>query len=1205
MSFCRLIPGFLAVLLTGLASAPPAQAADDSVRFLHQIWQSEDGLPSQAVSAILQSRDGFLWTATPGGLARFDGTRFTISSIQSSDPDRPHSLLCQTADGSLWTSTDEGMARILGGQTTIYTTNHGLPSQVITTVYQDREQRIWAGTPNGVLQFDGANFLRMPTNAAFPNNNIRVMIEDRAGTLWIGTQRGLYSCKNGKATLEAGIPRGMVQSLCEARSGAFWVGMTLGLGRLQEGHWTVFADNPGELDARNVRALYEDPTGTLWIGTSAGVQRFIDGKFYSVITSGLTASDFDNAVPGTVNAICGDDQGDIWVATALGLNRLKKQPFRLYNQSDGVPEKQVTSVLQSRSGDLWMGTVGGGLARLHDGHFSAWNTNQGLPQTVRGLCEDKSGALWVGGDNLGGGEGLYCFKDGQVIAHFTSANSLGLVDDVMRVIFEDHEGTLWLGGQYGLTRYKQGKFERITAGLRDYVKAIAEDRQGRIWVGSKDGLTRLGGGQTVSYRDSLKMREVVNAIYEAKDGMLWFGTDRGRLFHLRDDRLVLSPTRGAFTSIMGIVGDDDGNLWLSSNTGVFRLAKGELAAQAASGPGAPAPMNVSKLEGIHRAQCNGIAQPSGWKDQAGSIWFPTLVGAIAVNVKDFQTASFQPPVVIEQVAAGGQPIDPGSQTRLPRHSSQLAFDYTALNLRSPEKVLFQCRLDGLDKDWQNVGTQRSIRYAGLAPGHYVFRVRASNTDGVWENDGAPFAFVLLPRFYQTSWFFAICVAAVSLAGYGVFRWTVRLRRLIQKQRDQELFKLVDEWTKSLQHEVIERKQAQKALVESQEIVMRQERLAAVGQMAAGVAHEFNNILTVIQGHAALLLDNPSLDPDSIKSLTHITSGVERTAKLIKQMLAFSRKQIMQREVKDLNAVASNVADMLGPMLGESIAIRRLLADKPLTVLADAAMIEQAIVNLAVNARDAMPKGGELTIATREILVTEAEAKARVERRAGQFARLSVTDTGCGMDSSVIDHLFEPFFTTKEVGKGVGLGLATVYGMVKQHQGWVEVESQPGKGASFHITLPFTGKAVEKPADKPPPAKVDGGKETILVVEDEEDLRDLVRDVLEGHGYQVLQAGSGVEALRVWETHGRKVDLLLSDMIMPEGMSGRELAEKLQRADPHLPAILTSGYSQDMIEREAVLDARVKFFSKPYHPAQMAQAVRDSLNTRKENGGGAS
>jgi len=206
---------------------------------------------------------------------------------------------------------------------------------------------------------------------------------------------------------------------------------------------------------------------------------------------------------------------------------------------------------------------------------------------------------------------------------------------------------------------------------------------------------------------------------------------------------------------------------------------------------------------------------------------------------------------------------------------------------------------------------------------------------------------------------------------------------------------------------------------------------------------------------------------------------------------------------------------------------------------------------------------------------------------------------------VISHLFEPFFTTKEVGKGVGLGLATVYGMVKQHQGWIEVESQPGKGSCFHITLPFTEKPQDKPEEPAPLAKVQGGKEIILVVEDEEALRELVKEVLEGHGYHVLEAGSGVEALRVWEAHGRKVDLLLSDIIMPEGMSGRELAEKLQRADPHLPAILTSGYSQDMIEREAVLDARVKFFSKPYHPAQLAQAVRDSLNTRKENGGGAS
>jgi signal transduction histidine kinase/ActR/RegA family two-component response regulator len=705
----------------------------------------------------------------------------------------------------------------------------------------------------------------------------------------------------------------------------------------------------------------------------------------------------------------------------------------------------------------------------------------------------------------------------------------------------------------------------------------------------------------VSYRAQLKPQEMVNSIYQGKDGLLWFGTDKGRLLYLKNDELVMAPTRGAFTSILDIVGDEDGNLWFSSDTGVFRLAKDQFAGLVTGKGGLSAPMYVNKVDGIHRAQCNGIAQPAGCLDEHGNLWFPTLVGAIAVNLRDFPPANFRPPVRIEQVLAGGQLIQPGEQALLSRNANQIEFNYSAPNLRSPEKVLFQCRLDGSDKDWLDAGSQRSIRYRGLAPGTYVFHVRASDNEGAWQNDGVAFSFVVLPHFYQASWFFALCAILVLGAGYAVFRWTARLRHRIQQQRDQELFKLVDEWTKSLQHEVLERKQAQKALVESQEMVMRQERLAAVGQMAAGVAHEFNNILTVIQGHAALLLDNPSLDEDSVKSLTHITSGVERTAKLIRQMLAFSRKQVMQREVKDLNTVATNVADMLGPMLGESISIRRVLAGKPLNVLADTAMIEQGIVNLAVNARDAMPKGGQLTISTSEIVVTEADLPAKAERRAGQFARISVADTGCGMDSTVIDHLFEPFFTTKDVGKGVGLGLATVYGMVKQHQGWMEVESQPGKGACFHIILPFTEKPVEKAPGKAPRAKVEGGKETILVVEDEEDLRDLVREVLEGHGYQVLQAGSGVEALQVWEAHGRKVDLLVSDMIMPEGMSGRELAEKLQKADPGLPAILTSGYSQEIIEREAILDKRVKFFSKPYHPAQLSQAVRDSLNSRKSNG----
>ncbi len=444
-------------------------------------------------------------------------------------------------------------------------------------------------------------------------------------------------------------------------------------------------------------------------------------------------------------------------------------------------------------------------------------------------------------------------------------------------------------------------------------------------------------------------------------------------------------------------------------------------------------------------------------------------------------------------------------------------------------------------------------------------------------------------------YLGMVVLAVGL--WGGYVWARRWRAGVLAQRDREVFEMVDQWTKNLQQEVAERKQAQKALIESQQLAMRQERLAAVGQLAAGVAHEFNNILTVIQGHAALLLENPSLDEESIKSLNHISSGVDRTAKLIRQMLAFSRKQVMQQQVLEINGVIRNITEMLRPLLGENISLRSGFASKPLTILGDAGMIEQIIVNLAVNARDAMEKGGgQLTIGTREVTLTAAGAQIKAERRAGRFIEISVTDTGCGMDAKVMDHLFEPFFSTKDVGKGVGLGLATVYGMVNQHQGWIEVESQPAKGAVFTVYFPAMDKPGEVEVEQVLPVDVKGGNETVLVVEDEVAVREVVSKVLTSHGYRVLQAGSGLEALQVWAQNSKTIDLLLTDIIMPDGVSGLELADKLLAENPRLRVIFSSGYSQDMLERKHQPRKGVSFLSKPYHPSHLAKVVRNCLDT---------
>ncbi len=429
---------------------------------------------------------------------------------------------------------------------------------------------------------------------------------------------------------------------------------------------------------------------------------------------------------------------------------------------------------------------------------------------------------------------------------------------------------------------------------------------------------------------------------------------------------------------------------------------------------------------------------------------------------------------------------------------------------------------------------------------------------------------------------------LAMAGF----WRARvLRRHVE-----EIRRLKDESAQNLQREVAEREAAQRALQESQDLTLRQERLAAVGQLAAGLAHEFNNILTIIQGHASLLLDNPGMDEDSTQSITHITNGVERTAALVKQMLAFSRKQVMQQKVVHIKEAMNQITVMLGRLLGAHVVLNFDIAPQLPPIMADPEMLQQIIVNLVVNARDAMSSGGQLTIRASAATFAAEDLAGKPDRRAGRFVQLSITDTGSGMDSRIIDRLFEPFFTTKEIGKGTGLGLATAYGMVNQNSGWIEVESEIGVGTTFNIYFPATANAPEPTPPNTGSPRTHKGGETILVVEDEAILRELVIEILKVHGYHVLDAATGRDALQAWEKHGKNVDLLLTDVSLPDGVSGRELAAKLQEENPRLPVIFSSGFSQESLERKEQTGPGQTFLSKPYHPAELAEAVRAALNS---------
>ena len=398
-------------------------------------------------------------------------------------------------------------------------------------------------------------------------------------------------------------------------------------------------------------------------------------------------------------------------------------------------------------------------------------------------------------------------------------------------------------------------------------------------------------------------------------------------------------------------------------------------------------------------------------------------------------------------------------------------------------------------------------------------------------------------------------------------------------------------------DVSEQRRSAEALKSLEEQFRQAQRLEAVGRLAGGVAHDFNNILTAITGYTELLLEDFRGQDPRRADLEEIRSAAQRAAALTGQLLAFSRKQVLQPRILDLNEVVRGLEKMLRRLIGEDVALEFAPGAALWAVRADPGQIEQVILNLAVNARDAMPHGGRLTIETANVVLTADDARRHAELAPGAYVLVTVSDTGTGMDAETAAHVFEPFFTTKEVGKGTGLGLATVHGIVSQSGGHVIVESEAGRGATFRIYLPRVDVVAEAPrAAQPAPLAV-RGHETVLVAEDDRAVRDVVAETLGLRGYRVMRANDGPSALELAASVDGKVDLLLTDIVMP-GMTGRELAQALAARHPALRVLFMSGYTDDAVVRRGVLEEGMPYLQKPFSPDVLALKVREVLDRRK-------
>jgi signal transduction histidine kinase/ActR/RegA family two-component response regulator len=396
-------------------------------------------------------------------------------------------------------------------------------------------------------------------------------------------------------------------------------------------------------------------------------------------------------------------------------------------------------------------------------------------------------------------------------------------------------------------------------------------------------------------------------------------------------------------------------------------------------------------------------------------------------------------------------------------------------------------------------------------------------------------------------------------------------------------------------------QSEEELRRSEEQLRQAQKMEAIGQLAGGVAHDFNNLLTIISGYSDILL-NGMLRPDdpACEPVKEILKAADRASALTRQLLTFSRRQVVAPQVLALNQVIQDLDKMLRRLIGEDIALTSVLAPNLGQVKADPGQIEQVLLNLVVNARDAMPRGGRLTIETANVVLDEVYARTHPEIAPGSFVMLAVTDTGCGMDAATQARIFEPFFTTKGVGKGTGLGLSTVYGIVKQSAGSIYVYSELGRGTSFKVYLPQTLESIAAAPQAgrnvvASPSR--GGSETLLLVEDDEGVRALTRTVLKNGSYDVIEAVDPDEALRLVEKHAAPIHLLVTDVVMP-GMSGRELAERLTAQRPDLKVLYVSGYTDDSVVRHGLLEAEVAFLQKPFTPDALARKVREVLDQNK-------
>lgn len=637
-------------------------------------------------------------------------------------------------------------------------TESGLPQNTVHAIMQTHDGYLWLATEGGLVRFDGVKFTVYDSQntPGLHSNNIRALLEDQEHALWIGTADGLSVFRPNGATVftrDQGLPNNSIFSLEQDGSGHLLVQTASGGAEYRNGR---FKTRDLKAKAEGAAATLRDRNGAVWTA-NRGVQRTVNGKTETFPANDPLASD-------VILSLFEDREGNLWLGSeSSGVTVLRDQKITTYL------DDLTRCVYQDRQGALWFGG-NGGLTKMAAGQVSHLTVKDGLSSDlIFALGETRAGDLLVGTQ-----DGLNVIHEGQVSV-LTTAD--GLADDLVRSLHTDADGSVWIGTRRGLTLWKDEKFHTYTEadGLAsDLVGAVTRDRDGALWVGTLRGLTRFKDGhlQTFAAREGLASN-VVTALRDDTAGVLWIGTQEGGLHRLENSKIFhYAADLGLPTSIFAIV-EDGPFLWLASKNGIYRAAKTELEAVAKGRAQALSVAQYGTADGMRVNECSEGGHPAAWRAQDGGLWFGTLRGVSAIDGRSALARSFAPAVVVESLSVDDRVVDAKAVPDIPPRHDRLAFEYTGITFVAPQRVHFRYRLEGFDREWVDAGTRRTAYYTSLAPGEYQFRVMARANDGDWGTEEAAVTFRLLPRFYQTYWFYLLIAGWLGLTIYAFARWRVR------------------------------------------------------------------------------------------------------------------------------------------------------------------------------------------------------------------------------------------------------------------------------------------------------------------------------------------------------------------------------------------------------------------------------------------------